>query len=300
MMHQLVQFGKAARLIIWLGLIAVLGSTAAPLAWTLHTQPSPPLAAAAAIRAQYPVGQSVIVTLGSLRAAQIALPDYRLLYLGQFDTAWGAEIAARQTRWLILLDRDEIWDAAYDSLTAAGQYVPVADQVFMRDPRAFPQHSLVRMQVLTPLAWLAPAQLTLPPTGEITVGDPVNGKYFGEGWYRAESIAGVAGRWAGPTATVRLALPATTLQLTLEATPYQDAEQALQSVEIVVNGQTVGQFELTGVWQRYTVKIPAHIIGNSAISTILLKHQFSGVPPGSSRALAAAYRTITLVAIADQ
>ncbi len=270
-------------------LSAVFAAIGFPLAATLTREPSPPVQATEYIAAHYPANDTLVVSLGSLRAAQIGLPAYRQLYLGQFDAAtWAQTMATRQPVNLVLLDRDDIWPAAYAALTEGSDYVPVEDRLFSRDPRVFPQHSLVRMQVLTPVSLLSPSQLALPPSGEIQVGDSANGKYFGEGWYRAEEIGGVLARWTQQTAVIRVALPPTDTQLTIEAAPYP----ANQSVTVLVNDQLVGMLNLQNLWEPVTLAIPARILEGHAISTITFRHAQVGMPPGSDRTLAAAYQVI--------
>ncbi|HLY25998.1 MAG TPA: glycosyltransferase family 39 protein, partial [Aggregatilineales bacterium] len=55
--------------------------TSLPLAAILAQQPTPPAQATAFIAAQYPPDKTLVVTMGSLRAAQIDLPNYAQLYL---------------------------------------------------------------------------------------------------------------------------------------------------------------------------------------------------------------------------
>ncbi len=281
-------WGEVNRVIPLLLPIAFL-LTALPLAATLSHEPTPPVQATQYVAAHYPANQTVIVSLGSFRAAQIGLPGFPQLYLGQFDAPTSkASIAARQPTYLIMLDRDDIWPQAYAALTEGGAYVPVEDHVFSRDPRVFPQHSLVRMQVLTPLRLLSPAQLAPPASGEIRAGDEANGRYFGEGWYRTEEIAGSMARWAQQTAAIRVALPPVDTTLTLEAAPYP----ADQAVSISVNGQLIGALALRGPWEPVKLSIPALALAGRPISTITLTHTHVQTPPGSDRVLAAAYRVI--------
>jgi hypothetical protein len=273
-------------------LSVIFAATSVQLAATLTGEPSPPLQATAWSRAIVPAGQSVVVALGSLRAAQIALADYRLLYLGQYDPAWGAEIAARQTRYLVLLDRDDVWDSAYSTLTSPGNYVPILERQFSRDPRVFPQHSLVRVEILVPLSSLLPDQLALPTGGEIAIGASSSTKYLGAGWYRSEIIAGTDARWAQQEAVIRAALPPVDYTLTLEGTPYPAGQQ----VELVVNGQTIGTLTLGGVWEARSISIPSRALAGAPITTIVLRHASADTPPGSDRRLAAAYRRIIIAA----
>jgi hypothetical protein len=281
-------WGEVSRVIPLLLPIAFLLTTL-PLAAILSREPTPPTQATQYIAAHYPADQTVIVSLGSFRAAQIGLPGFPQLYLGQFDApAWKATITARQPTYLIMLDRDDIWPEAYTALTESGEYVPIEDHVFSRDPRVFPQHSLVRMQVLTPLRLLSPAQLAPPASGEIRAGDEANSRYFGEGWYRTEDIAGSAARWAQQAAVIRVALPSVDTTLILEAAPYP----ADQLVSVSVNGQQVGAVALRGTWEPVTLSIPASALAGHPISTITLIHTHAQTPSGSDRVLAAAYRVI--------
>lgn len=257
------------------------------LAAQLSREAAPPVQATQYITAHYPADHSVVVMMGSLRAAQIGLLTYPQLYLGQFEaTQWAKVMADRQPTYLILLDRDDVWPEAYSALTAGGDYVPVEDRVFARDPRVFPQHSLTRLQVLTPIRRLLPEQLALPASGAIQVGAEASGKYFGEGWYRDEDIGGSLARWTQQTAILRVALPPAKTKLTIEATPYP----ADQTVEVIVNGQPIGTLYLHDTWQPLTLTIPAAALNGHPISTITLRHAYADTPPGSNRTLAAAYR----------
>ncbi len=260
-----------------------------PMAVTLTREPSPPVQATTYIAAHYPADRTLIVSLGSLRAAQVGLPAYPQLYLGQFDAAaWKETMAVRQPANLVLLDRDDIWPDAYAALTEGGSYVPIEDRIFSRDPRVFPQHSLVRVQVLMPIRLLSPSQLALPSSGEIRVGDTADGKYIGEGWYRAEEIAGTLARWSQQTAVIRAALPPADTILTIEAAPYSSD----QRVTVLVNDQVIGTLQLRDTWQAESLTIPASAIAGHPISMITFRHARAEVPPGSDRVLAAAYRVI--------
>ncbi|MCC7448908.1 MAG: DUF2723 domain-containing protein [Anaerolineae bacterium] len=280
---------RAPTWIIPLIMALLFALTSLPLAAKLSREAAPPVQATQYITAYYPADHSLVVMIGSLRAAQIGLPDYPQLYLGQFDAAqWAKVMADRQPTYLILMDRDDVWSEAYSALTSSGDYIPVEDKVFARDPRVFPQHSLTRLQVLTPIHLLSPEQLALPDSGEIRVGADASGKYFGEGWYRAEDIGGSLARWTQQTATLRVALPPANTRLTIEVAPYP----ADQTVEVIVNGQSIGTLYLRDTWQPLTLTIPAVALTGHPISTITLRHAHADTPPGSNRTLAAAYRVI--------
>jgi hypothetical protein len=273
-------------------MIGVFASTALPLAQTLSRELTPPTQATHDIAAHYTPDKTVVVAQGSYRHVQWELPQYQSVYLNTPDVQTAARpVVSAHPTYLVLLDRDDIWPEAYSALTEAGSYVPIEDHVFNRDPRVFPQHSLVRMQVLTPLKLLNADQLALPPSGTIQVGGEANGRYFGEGWYRSENIGGVAARWTQQTAVIRVALRPVNTTLTLEAAPYPTD----QSVEVIVNDRSIGTLPLRGIWQSTSLTIPGDAIAGQAISTIRFKHTRTDIPPGSNRVLAAAYRTITLV-----
>jgi 4-amino-4-deoxy-L-arabinose transferase-like glycosyltransferase len=284
--------GKRFAAMIPLVMVGLFAYVALPLAVTLTREWPPPIQATNYIATHFPMNSTFVASLGSFRAAQIGLDGYPQAYLGQVEPgALAQDIAQRQPSTLVLLDRDDIWPEAYSALTQSGNYVPVEDRVFRRNPLVFPQHSLVRMQVLIPIRLLSPSQLTPPPSGEIHVADDASGKYFGEGWYRAEDIAGVSGRWSQQNAVIRIALPPVDTTLTIEATPYP----AGQSLEIVVNDQPVGTLELRGVWQPVTLTIPGRVMAGHPISTIQLRHMRAETPPGANRTLAAAYRLLRFV-----
>jgi hypothetical protein len=259
--------------LIAVGVFAVEIIAAIPAAHSLDTQPTPPLAAAQWVRDTFPPAESLVVSFGSFRHAQYYLSDYPQLYLGQFDAAaWTQAIADRAPRYVILLDREDVWGEAYIAVTSFGAYIPIADQTFQRDARAFPQHTTVRVQILTPESQVTPEQLALPDDGVIRPGDPSHSKYFGEGWYRIEGIAGREGRWAAQEVSLRVALPVgRPVTLTWDSVPYP----AEQSVQVIVYGVS-----LSGS-TTFTPETP--------ITTIVLRHTNTETPPGSDRRLAAAY-----------
>jgi hypothetical protein len=274
------------------GALAIaLFAVSLPLAMTLHTQRSAPEQATAYVRQNYPPLETALVTFGSYRAVQYALSDYHLFYMIYYEPQmWSRDITSLAPRYLVLFDRDEIWSEAYTAITSALNYVPIDDQTFRRDPRVFPQHSTVRVQILTPLSQVLPAQLALPSDGVLRVGDERDGKFFADGWYRAETIGEVAGRWTDQEAVFRVALPPKDYVMQFTATSFG----AQQSVEVVVNGQSVGNIALNGVWQPYEINIPSSLIMANSITTIVLRHARTDIPSGSNRSLAVAYSSISL------
>jgi hypothetical protein len=284
-----MRWPRPARLVAVAGVI-VLFFNGIPRAAILHQQAPAPSQALAWIQADYPADSTVIVTGGSFRAAQVEAPVYPLLYTGQFDPAgWPQRIQDDAPRYIAVMDRDDIDPAVIEAVT--GGYVPIADRVFERDWLAFPQHVTIRVQVFTPTDQLVPAQLRPPADGLIYAGLSDFGKHFGAGWFRSESIGGVAARWTGATATLRVTIPAQDTTMRFRVTPYPPE----QAVSIQVNGVPIATRPLAGTWQEQTVLIPADAITADGVTEITFVHDRAETPDGSNRALAAAYDLIAFL-----
>jgi hypothetical protein len=265
-----------------------------PLAVQLSMVPAPPVQAAAYVATHYSPQETVIAAAGSFRAVQVELPAYRLLYLYRFDPTVARAAVREPIRYVVIFDREQFPDEALSALSDDGRLVPLEERTFSRDPRVHTQHDQVRLQVLTPADQVPPQALSLPPDGCLDIGGGEDGRYLERGWYRAEDIGGVSGRWAGevPTATVRLLLPpGRDYRLTLRALAYPDG----QEVTLRVNGETVGHFGLSAGWQTYTVTVPGEV-ASAGVSRLELRHSrllapFDQTGGGSSdrRPLAAAY-----------
>lgn len=282
------------RLLRWtpMLLLPVLLSLTAPLAFRLQDEAAPPVQAALYLRENYAPqpAQAVVVSQGSFKAAQYYLGQHHQLYTPFFNAdAWAQDLRNRQPETLFVFDGDDIGAAVFDAITAPWDYVSVDDRVFERDRRVFPQHVTVRVQVFVPRDRLTADRLALPANGQITSSDPAHSKHFGTGWFRAEMIGEVAGRWAGETAELRVTLPPQAVTLTFQAAPFGDA----QSVTVFVNDEAVETLPLDVVWGEYRVTIPAEAITGHAITTITLQHARAGIPAGSTRQLAAAYSRFT-------
>jgi hypothetical protein len=292
--HNVTHRSKQYMLAIPLLLAGVFALTALPLVQTLSHEATPPIQATNYIATHYPMDKTVVVAQGSYRHVQWELPQYQTIYLNTPDVGSLARpVISTHPTYLILLDRDEISPEAYNAFTEPGNYVPVEDRLFSRNFHVFPQHNLVRMQVLTPLSLLSPDQLALPLSGVIQVGDNTNSKYFDQGWYRIENIGGVMARWTQQTAVMRVALRPVDTTLTIEAAPYPTE----QSVEVLVNDHSVGTLQLRGTWQPVSLTIPSSVLVRYPVTTIRFQHASADTPPGSNRALAVAYRTITLTQV---
>lgn len=274
------------------GLFLLAVSLSLPRLTTLHAQRSAPEQATAWIRDSYPADSTVLITLGSYRAAQVQLPAYRLLYAATFDaTAWQTVLSSPTVQRVVLLDRDDLPAYAIEAVSAT-DWVTVTDRTFERDRSAFPQHVTVRAQVMMPAAALSAAELTVPAT-TISLADPENARYLGAGWYRAEDIGGTLARWTEQVAVLRLALPAHDAVLILSASPYP----AQQTVQVVVNGFDGGVYTLTGVWEEIRIPLRADWL-LSDIDQIELRHSLSEQAGDDPRLLAAAYRDLRVTTAA--
>ena len=272
-----------------------------PLAAQLATVPAPPVQAAYHITDRYAPGETLIVAAGSFRAAQVEMPEYRLLYLYEFDAAAArSTMSEMQPEYVAILDRDQFETEAIAALNDDGRYVPLEDLVFSRDPRIHTQHDQVRLQILTPAESLPAEALMPPPGGCIDIGSPEDGRYILEGWFRSEEIGGVNARWAGTIATSTLRIniePEQAYELTLRALAYP----ADQRLIVRLAGQPVAELSLPQTWSEHTVSIPPHTQPPDEVLTVELVHAHlsspyteSGGESSDQRLLAAAYDLICL------
>jgi hypothetical protein len=278
-----------------IGIIMLSLLTSLPIIQQLNQIPPPPEQATEYILNTYPVsnGSAVVVSQGSFQAAQYHLSDYKQLYTPYFDAqAWSDNIAYDQPDYLIILDGDDIALEVFDALTTDLNYVTIDDRIFQRDPRVFPQHSTVRLQVMIQEKDLQPNQLQLPDTGIIMTSNMEHSKYFSEGWYRVEDIGGTLARWSKQSAILRISLPSEDTIMTFVATPYLGG----QSVEVIVNDTVIDNIEIDQIWGTYQLKIPADAIANHDISTIELRHAIAEYPENHNRRLATAYREFYFMA----
>jgi hypothetical protein len=269
------------------GMCAVFLWVSVPLVNTLHTQRSAPEQAAAFIREQFAPQETVVVSLGSYRAAQNLLGYYLLEYSPSFGAGgWRQAWDEGRVNTIVLMDRDDLPTAIPDELESMG-LVTLADRTFERDRAVFPQHVTVRVQVLVAAESLSAADLALPTDRQIVIAESDAAKFLGEGWYRAEDIGGVAARWTEQNATLRIALPDDISTLVLVGTPFPEGQQ----VQVWVNGNNAGTFDLTGASSE--VRVPLDSAWLSAeIDTIELRHTLVASPTGDTRSLAAAYASV--------
>jgi len=275
-----------------IGIIVLSLGTSLPIVQQLNHIPSPPEQATDYILNTYPLssGTSVVVSQGSFQSAQYHLSDYKQLYTPYFDAeTWSDNITYDQPDYLIILDGNDIAPEIFRALTTRLRYVTIDDRIFERDPRIFPQHSTVRLQVMVQEKNLEPDQLDLPESGYISTSDTENSKYFSEGWYRIEDIGGTLGRWSDQIATLRIHLQPQDTLMTFVATPYLGG----QTIEVVVNNIQIDTVEINNVWEAYQITIPASTIANHDISIIEFHHSLAEYPENHNRRLAAAYRDFT-------
>jgi len=274
-----------------IGLMAIFLWISLPLVIQLNQILASPEQATQYVLDNYPLesGTATVVSQGSFQAAQYRLGDYKHLYTPYFDAAsWADQIEFDAPDYLIILDGDDIAPEIFDALTSRLNYVPIDDRVFERDPRVFPQHSTVRLQVMIQEKDLQPEQLVPPETGIISTSSPAMGKFFGSGWYRIEDIGGTPGRWTNQVAVMRVTLPAQDIVISFVASPYLGNQQ----VEVIVNGESLDTIDINEIWGTYSITIPEDVLLQRDIATIEFHHSQAEYPENHNRQLATAYSQI--------
>jgi 4-amino-4-deoxy-L-arabinose transferase-like glycosyltransferase len=274
-----------------IGIVLLSVWTSLPLVQTLTQVAPPPEQATQYILDTYPLdnGTATVVSQGSFQAAQYHLDAYKQLYTPYFDAQdWANQIEFDQPEYLIVLDGDDIAPEVFQALTSRLGYVTIDDRIFERDPRVFPQHSTVRLQVMIQEKNLQPEQLQLSEQRVISTSNPIDGKYFGEGWYRIEDIGGTLARWTNQTAILRVTLPSNTKSMSFIATPYLSG----QSVQVFINDILVEEIEINEIWQTHQITIPDKILVDNTITIITFKHTQAEFPENHNRQLATAYSQI--------
>ena len=272
-------------------LIAVCLWQALPPVVGLTQIPPPPEQATSYIREHYPqADDTLILSQGSYRASQYHLEDYRQLYSRYLSPEKLAQtIATAQPTYVIVMDADTFAPELFAALNFDLNLVKIDDLLFERDARIFPQHATVSLHVFAPEQNLeSDSDRSLGPNQEprrIEVGNPRDGKYFSNGWYAAENIGGVYGRWANQSAFIRVRLEPRDTLISFVASPLMGG----QTVKISLNNVAVDTVALNVVWGNYEVLIPADAI-HSGINTISLEHAIAAYPENHHRRLAAAYR----------
>jgi hypothetical protein len=107
-------------------------------------------------------------------------------------------------------------------------------------------------------------------TLRLALGTPGDARYVGPGWYDAENIGGLQGRWAGEilTSTLRVLLPKQSMRVSFKAFAYPPQ----QVVAVWVNGQPVARLELNETPQVYQFDLPASALPTDGSTLIELAH----------------------------
>jgi hypothetical protein len=134
---------------------------------------------------------------------------------------------------------------------------------------------------------------------KISLGMPDDTAYVDVGWFFAEDIGGVKGRWAGgiPTTTLHACLNPQAYYLRFRALSYPPG----QVLTLKVNDVEIAQFSMPEVWTSYTATIPADVIVAGETTRIQFTHakllsaseRTSGESP-DERPLGAAYDWILI------
>lgn len=256
--------GLRLRLLAAAGCIALaiwFAVSGAPLVGVLHGEKAPPEQAAAYIASTYSASDTLVVAGSSYNAIRYRDPAFHAFLLDDLDpTAVQRELASGKYHNLVLLDKE--------GFTAPDSFVGVDSRTFQRDPLVLPKAATVWLTAYRPLSDLRDRDLTLPQ-GPVHVGTSEDVRYLTDGWYRPETIAGVAARWAGQRANIRFWVEqpaAATLHLTGVAYPSG------QQLTVLVNGREAAQMAMPTDWAPYTISVPATMFQSRAINTISLSH----------------------------
>jgi hypothetical protein len=152
--------------------------------------------------------------------------------------------------------------------------------------------TIYRVRRLSPCV---PARLPL----QIALGTMEDTAHIGTGWFFAENIGGVQGRWAGgvSTATLRVCLDPQPYYVRFMALPYPPG----QTLTLKVNDVEIAEFSMLEAWTSYTATIPADVIVAGETTRIQFAHakllsaseRTSGESP-DTRPLGAAYDWILI------
>ncbi len=119
----------------------------------------------------------------------------------------------------------------------------------------------------------------------LDLGAPGDEPFIGEYWYWQEDVGGVLARWAGDNDASRLRVqlpPGRGYAMTLVGTGYGVG----RTVQVVVNGVSLGTFDLPEGWHEHTVALPAEVVGDGDLLIVLVHGQPT---PVGERTLTAAY-----------
>jgi hypothetical protein len=99
--------------------------------------------------------------------------------------------------------------------------------------------------------------------------------YQGEGWDRDDSIAGESANWANRTAA-RIFLPVRQVAdyaVAIRALPFAYTKNVTQTMQVFVNDQPLGKFDLKPIWEEYPVTVPASAL-HAGINDLTLKFDY--------------------------
>ncbi len=122
-------------------------------------------------------------------------------------------------------------------------------------------------------------QASIPAVQRIEFGSTDALLYQIEGWGRVATIAQEPASWVEQK-KARIMFPARVVSghaLTIRALPYVYAGAPAQTIEIAVNGQTVGNLALQNAWADYSVALPARVL-RAGLNEISLSFAYAARP----------------------
>lgn len=134
---------------------------------------------------------------------------------------------------------------------------------------------------------------------EIDFGQQGDEPYLLDGWYPRESIGGAGARWSRATTHLKITMiPGKDYEMTFNALGFGEDRR----VTIRANDVEIGTVALSGDWTTHTLRIPAQAIGTTGVVTLTFAANGERSPSadgqsGDTRQLAAAYRSVRIVAV---
>ncbi|HEX7593989.1 MAG TPA: interleukin-like EMT inducer domain-containing protein, partial [Anaerolineae bacterium] len=122
-------------------------------------------------------------------------------------------------------------------------------------------------------------QAPLPAKQQVAFGTDAASVYQAEGWDRDDTIAGESANWANQS-SARVLFPLRDVSfyaMTVRALPFTYPQSPPQTMELVVNGQSISKFDLKDGWQNYAATIPAEIL-RSGLNDLVLKFGYAVRP----------------------
>ncbi|MBM3129612.1 MAG: hypothetical protein FJ009_13420 [Chloroflexi bacterium] len=122
-------------------------------------------------------------------------------------------------------------------------------------------------------------QAQLPATQRVAFGTDAARVYQADGWDRDEAIGGERANWAN-RASARIVFPIRALadyRVTVRALPFTYPGAPAQTLELIVNAQTIQKFDLKAGWENYAATIPARVL-RSGINDLVLRFGYAARP----------------------